>query len=83
MEFDGSRRELFIDVAEHRSTLKNKGVMLILSIIQIDQYSAICIKKSRRKLSIDVAEHRSTMKNKGLVRILVIFLDRSTVCLAI
>jgi len=34
MSFKRSRRELSIDVAEHRSVLKNKEVMRILIILQ-------------------------------------------------
>jgi len=76
ISFESSRRELSIDVAEHRSTFKNKGVMRILVIFKIDLSSAISFKRSRRELSIDVAEHRSTLKNKGVMRIMVIFQDR-------
>jgi len=56
MSFEMSRRELSIDVAQHRSTLKNKEVVRILGIFKIDQRSTIPFKRSRRKLSIDVVE---------------------------
>jgi len=64
-------------VAEHRSILKNKGVVRILVIFKIDLCSATSFKRPRQELSIDVAELRSILKNKGVVRILVIFQDRS------
>ena len=62
ISFKRSRRELSIDVAEHRSILENKGVERILVIFQDNQFSAISFKRSCRELSIDVAEHRSTLK---------------------
>jgi len=42
ISFERSRGELFIDVAEHRSVLKNKGVVSILVIFQ-DRYMFIHI----------------------------------------
>ena len=70
------RRELSIDVAEHRSILKNKRVMLILVIFKVGPCSAIQFKRFWWELSIDMAEHTSTLKNTGVVCILVIFLGR-------
>jgi len=71
-----SRQELYIDLAEHRFTLKNKGTMHILVIFQ-DLCSAISLKRSRWELFIDVAEHGPILKNKGVMRTLVIFQDDS------
>ena len=62
ISFKRSRRELSIDVAEHRSILKSKGVVRILVIFQ-DR--PISFKRSRRELSINVAEHRSILKALG------------------
>ena len=45
MSFKRSRRELSIDVAELRSILKNKGVVLILIIFQDGVTSSHIIQK--------------------------------------
>ena len=59
ISFKRSRRELSVDVAEHRSILKSKGEERILVIFKTYLCSAISLKRSRRELSIDAAEHRS------------------------
>jgi len=46
--FKRSRRELSIDVAERRSTSKNKGVVRIFVIFKIDLCSAIIQKVPAR-----------------------------------
>jgi len=57
--FKRSRRDLSIDVAEHRYILKSKGVMVFWLFFKIGLCSAISFKRTRRELSIDVAEHKS------------------------
>jgi len=75
--FKRSRRERSIDVAEHRSVLKNGGVKRIIQLFsKIDLYSATSFKRSWQELSIDVTEHGSILKNEGVKRISVIFHDR-------
>jgi len=64
-------------MAERKSIVKNKGVVLIWSVFKIDLCSVIPFKRSRRELSIDVAEHMSILNNWGVVLNLVIFQDRS------
>ena len=58
-----SRRELSIDVADHRSILKIKEEVRVLLIFQDRLCSGISFKRSRRELPIDEAEHRSMFKN--------------------
>ena len=58
-----SRRELSIDVAEHRSLpLKIREECVLWLFFKIVLCSAISFKRSRRELSIDVAEHRSMLE---------------------
>jgi len=62
MCFERVRRELSIDVVEHRSILKNKGVGRILAIFQ-DEPMIRYNSEARAYISIDVSEHRSISKN--------------------
>jgi len=61
--FERSRRELSIDVTEHRSILKSKGEVSWL-FFKVGPCSAISFGRSRRELSIDVA--RSILKNRSI-----------------
>ena len=62
--FKKYRRELSIDVVEHRSILKHERVERILIIFQDGpMFSHIIQKVSARELSIDVAENRCILTN--------------------
>jgi len=63
-------------VAEHWSTLKNKGERILVNFQDRHMFDQIN-QKVLAKAFIDVAGHRSILKNKGVVRILINFQDRS------
>ena len=75
ISFKRSRRELSIDVAEHKHILKNKGVVHIL-VVSRDRTMFKRIIHIGLRISCR-GKRRHILKSKGVVRIAVIFQARS------
>jgi len=60
---ESSRRDLFNDMAEHRSILKKNKIRIFPIFFMIDLRSATSMESSRRDLLNDMAEHMPILKN--------------------